>query len=74
MEAYRTNKTSPYGFGRIEVLENFPNSERARALLERLASDRGIVGLMEKYRWKVGVLKELSPAGTTSCKYQKINL
>eukprot|EP01117_Protostelium_nocturnum_P013055 TRINITY_DN4843_c0_g1_i1.p1 TRINITY_DN4843_c0_g1~~TRINITY_DN4843_c0_g1_i1.p1 ORF type:complete len:346 (+),score=130.25 TRINITY_DN4843_c0_g1_i1:273-1310(+) len=62
----RPNKTikKEMRFGNIQVLD-LPNSSKARELLERLANDRGIVAVMEKHNWKVGLLREMSPAEVT---------
>ncbi|KAF0464692.1 WLM-domain-containing protein [Gigaspora margarita] len=54
-----------YTFHKIEVIEHFPNPDRARALLEKLRDDRGIRGIMSHYKWSVGILQELSPAEKT---------
>lgn len=40
-----------------------PPSEAALALLHRLAADPGIVGIMNKHKWSVGILKEMPPEG-----------
>ena len=58
-----TTPQSQYGFERIEVLEALPNSEHARRILQRLASDPGIRHVMETHRWKVGLLAEMYPEG-----------
>ncbi|CAG8552566.1 3630_t:CDS:2, partial [Ambispora leptoticha] len=50
-----------YKFHQIQVLEDFPSPEKARELLERLSEDRGIRGIMEKHKFSVGILAELSP-------------
>ncbi|CAG8741896.1 31629_t:CDS:2 [Racocetra persica] len=47
---------SKYTFHKIEVIEHFPNPDRARALLEKLRDDRGIRGIMSHYKWSVGIL------------------
>ena len=60
-----------FGFQRIEPLAIDPNTnqpythpppEEARLLLERLANDAGIVAVMKKYEWSVGLLTELPPS------------
>jgi hypothetical protein len=61
--AYSTRKYQSSRIGRIDVLD-LPNADKARAILERLANDRGIAALLEKYNWNLGVLKELSPSVT----------
>ncbi|CAG8452806.1 852_t:CDS:2 [Acaulospora morrowiae] len=57
--------SNTYTFHQIEVIEHFPNPEKARALLERLRDDRGIRAIMLHYKWSVGTLRELSPAERT---------
>lgn len=54
---------SSYRFGRIEVLPHLPHQEQARAILEELASDPGILACMAKHQWHVGCLSELYPEG-----------
>jgi len=53
-------------FARFEEW-NFPRlsppPSEARALLHRLASDAGILGVMKKHGWKVGLLSEMPPEG-----------
>lgn len=44
---------------------NSQSPAEALNLLKALASDPGIVGIMEKYRWKVGVLSEFAPSMET---------
>lgn len=51
----------PDARGRIRALNSPPPSE-AMALLKRLATDRGVLAIMAKYKWKVGLLKEFPPA------------
>lgn len=60
-----------YTFERIEALSLYegmagvaPPSE-AHALLTRVASDPGVVGIMHRYRWGVGLLTELAPGAGT---------
>lgn len=54
---------SPYRFGRIEILPNLPNQERAREILTSLANDPGILACMRSHQWSVGALAELYPDG-----------
>ncbi|KAL0311279.1 UNVERIFIED_CONTAM: hypothetical protein Sangu_2422600 [Sesamum angustifolium] len=57
----------PYIFGSglclalIRLLN--PPASRALELLHRLASDPGIVAIMNKHRWRVGILTEMAPVG-----------
>ncbi|CAO3658244.1 unnamed protein product [Umbelopsis vinacea] len=50
-----------YNFHKITVIEEFPEPEKARKLLERLRDDRGIRHVMKQYQWSVGELTELTP-------------
>ncbi len=52
-----------YGFQRIETLNNafLPDHQRASDILEELASDPGILRVMEACKWKVGCLSEMMP-------------
>ena len=52
-----------YGFQRVDVLPHLPEQERARRLLTELASDPGVLHVMEKYQWSVGALCEMYPEG-----------
>lgn len=63
-----------FGFRRIEPLHSDPNTHEpyqhpppaeARALLERLANDPGIVAVMKKHEFSVGLLTELPPTMET---------
>ncbi|KAL7752515.1 hypothetical protein RI367_002049 [Sorochytrium milnesiophthora] len=62
---------SKYTFHNIHPLEHFPSPESARKLLERLRDDRGIVAIMNHYKWSVGSLIELSPAEKTILGYNR---
>ncbi|KAK4420563.1 hypothetical protein Salat_2006700 [Sesamum alatum] len=58
----------PYIFGDFRTLslpgiELNPPASRALELLHRLASDPGIVAIMNKHRWRVGILTEMAPVG-----------
>ncbi|KAL0327974.1 UNVERIFIED_CONTAM: hypothetical protein Scaly_2230000 [Sesamum calycinum] len=58
----------PYIFGDFQTLslpgiELNPPASRALELLHRLASDPGIVAIMNKHRWRVGILTEMAPVG-----------
>ncbi|KAL8506848.1 hypothetical protein ACS0TY_017662 [Phlomoides rotata] len=44
-------------------IELDPPASRALALLHKLASDPGIVAIMNKHRWRVGILTEMAPVG-----------
>ena len=60
-----------FSFRRVEPLVVDPNTgqpythpppDDARQLLERLANDIGILAIMRKYEWSVGLLTELPPS------------
>jgi hypothetical protein len=55
-----------YTFQRLAPLPGLAHPEKALAVLERLASDRGVRAIMEKHQWSVGVLSELDPASSTT--------
>ncbi|CAG8542394.1 462_t:CDS:2 [Ambispora gerdemannii] len=57
-----THSMTQYKFHQIQVLEHLPFPEKARQILERLSEDRGIRAIMERHKFSVGVLAELSPA------------
>mmetsp|Transcript_50106 Transcript_50106/g.160441 ORF Transcript_50106/g.160441 Transcript_50106/m.160441 type:complete len:287 (+) Transcript_50106:57-917(+) len=73
LQARRSRPTGPagppsgeYTFQDYRVLQPpglTPPSSDALNLLHRLASDPGIVGVMEKHKYKVGVLTEMPPEG-----------
>ena len=54
-------------FGAVETLPTpagtTPSRERARELLMRLATDPGVVGVMDLHGWDVGKLCEMPPEG-----------
>ncbi|CAI5729288.1 unnamed protein product [Peronospora effusa] len=52
-----------YRFHAIEPLRNFQDKEKAQEILEKLAKDRGILAVLAKHKWSVGVLAEMSPDG-----------
>ncbi|XP_024527001.1 uncharacterized protein LOC112345127 isoform X2 [Selaginella moellendorffii] len=58
----------PYTFQDFKTLQlpgvqMTPPPPKALELLHALASDRGIIAIMNKYRWRVGVLSEMAPEG-----------
>jgi WLM domain len=55
--------SNPNGFGKIEILPNMPDQDKARDILNQLASDPGILACMKKHNWYVGSLAELYPEG-----------
>ncbi|KAG0370012.1 WLM domain-containing protein [Gamsiella multidivaricata] len=60
-----------YTFGDIQVLPQFSQQDKARAVLERLKRDKGIIGIMKLHKWQVGSLIELSPAEKTILGYNR---
>lgn len=62
---------SQYTFHRLTVIEEFPQPERARAILEKLRDDRGIRGIMQQRKWSVGELTELTPFEKTILGYNR---
>jgi hypothetical protein len=43
--------SSSYRFHDIQVLQNFPDHQKARDILYRLATDKGILAVMEKHKY-----------------------
>lgn len=64
--------TSEYTFDRVEPLNFLPRQEEARAYLHKIKNDRGVQAVMEKYKWKVGLLTELDPAFNTNHESRKL--
>jgi hypothetical protein len=59
----RVTSYSAYRFHAIQTLPGLPMEEKARGILEELASDPGVLAVMEKFKWSVGALCELYPEG-----------
>jgi len=56
----------PYTFQKFEAWQHpglSPGASEALKLLHRLAADPGVVGIMTKHRWTVGLLSEMPPEG-----------
>eukprot|EP00850_Spirogloea_muscicola_P000981 SM000003S11226 [mRNA] locus=s3:1739882:1744360:+ [translate_table: standard] len=58
----------PYTFAEFRVLhlpniELVPPPSKALQLMHKLASDPGIVALLSKYKWRIGIMTELAPVG-----------
>ena len=53
--------------GKLQVLQGpewqTPPPPKALSLLRRLANDPGIVGIMKKHDWRIGLLEEMPPEG-----------
>ncbi|KAG0002509.1 hypothetical protein BGZ80_009883 [Entomortierella chlamydospora] len=67
----RTLDDDKYTFGAIQVLPQFNEQDKARAVLERLRQDKGIIGIMKLHKWQVGSLIELSPAEKSILGYNR---
>ncbi|CAH0518565.1 unnamed protein product [Peronospora belbahrii] len=59
----RNALSTSYCFHAIEPLKTFTDKEMAQEILEKLANDRGILAVMAKHKWSVGVLAEMLPDG-----------
>ncbi|XP_015061587.1 uncharacterized protein LOC107007476 isoform X2 [Solanum pennellii] len=58
----------PYVFGDFRTLhlpgiELNPPASKALKLMHKLAADPGIVAIMNKHRWRVGIMTEMAPEG-----------
>ncbi|KAI9489856.1 WLM domain-containing protein [Zychaea mexicana] len=67
----QSTTSSQYTFHRITVIDEFPQPEQARKLLERLRDDRGIRAIMQQRKWSVGELTELTPFEATILGYNR---
>lgn len=61
---------SEYCFEKIVPLDWLPEKERALDLLTRLSKDRGVIAVLQKYKWRIGVLTELDPASNTNSSHE----
>lgn len=50
-------------FHSYRALPQFRDAQRAMEILQRLGTDPGFVAVMQKHKWKVGVLSEMYPDG-----------
>ncbi|CCX06470.1 WLM domain-containing protein [Pyronema domesticum] len=55
-----------YTFTTLRALPHLPDPKRSLDYLERLRNDAGIMAVMKKYKWTVGVLAEMEPIGNTN--------
>ncbi|GAQ92260.1 Protein involved in sister chromatid separation and/or segregation [Klebsormidium nitens] len=60
--------TGPYVFADFRTLQLpgillHPPETKALKLMHKLASDPGVVAIMNKYKWRVGIMTELAPEG-----------
>lgn len=51
-----------FKFNDIKALTKYPDYEKAQSILERLADEKGIQGIMQKHHLNVGLLTEFDPA------------
>ena len=65
---------STYTFHRLVSLPYLPNAHLATDLLDRLRHDRGIIGIMKKYKWSVGALVEMDPGEHTYVDHKTLGL
>lgn len=68
----QTMAHSKYTFDRVEPLDFLPKPEEARAMLLRIKNDAGVQAIMERYKWRVGLLTELDPALNTTHESRKL--
>ncbi len=63
LNALSRKKAPEYGFKRIETLNDafLRDHQRARDILEELASDQGILNMLAAHKWNVGCLSEMMP-------------
>lgn len=54
-----------YTFHKLVPLPFLPNPEKSLQMLQKLRADRGILAIMNRYKWSVPVLTELDPASNT---------
>lgn len=67
MATFNSKKDLQDRIGKLQVLEGYewqtPPPSKALSLLRRLANDPGIVGIMKKHDWRIGILEEMPPEG-----------
>lgn len=67
MSAFNSKKDLQDRIGELQVLHGpewqTPPPSKALSLLRRLANDPGIVGIMKKHDWRIGILEEMPPEG-----------
>ena len=67
----KSDLANPYRFHDIHTLSGFDDEARARAILQDLSSDPGVIAVMKKHKWSVGCLSEMYPE-VIRCKISKI--
>ncbi|KAK0674749.1 putative zinc metallo proteinase [Cercophora samala] len=55
-----------FTFHTLSVLQHLPNAQKSLSFLQRLKEDPGIVHVMEKHGYSVGLLTEMDPMANTS--------
>ncbi|KAK4644934.1 hypothetical protein QC761_309315 [Podospora bellae-mahoneyi] len=55
-----------FTFHTLSALPHLPNSQRSLSFLQRLKEDPGIVHVMKKHEYSVGLLTEMDPIANTS--------
>ncbi|KAJ2631649.1 hypothetical protein H4R22_001824 [Coemansia sp. RSA 1290] len=72
---YRTHDplgiSDEYGFGSFEVLPISHRQNEALSMLQKLARDQGVKEIMQKHKYRVGVLRELHPQERTILGYNR---
>lgn len=72
----KTGKATPapalseYCFEKVVPLDWLPQKEKALELLTRLTKDRGVIAVLQKYKWRIGILTELDPASNTNSDHE----
>ncbi|KAJ2448642.1 hypothetical protein EV183_005335 [Coemansia sp. RSA 2336] len=72
---YRTHDSlgtsDEYGFGSIKTLPISHRRNEAQSMLQKLARDQGVKAIMQKHKYRVGVLQELHPQERTILGYNR---
>ncbi|KAI9479699.1 WLM domain-containing protein [Coemansia mojavensis] len=72
---YRTHDplgtSDEYGFGSFEALPISHRQNEALSMLQKLARDQGVKEIMQKHKYRVGVLRELHPQERTILGYNR---
>lgn len=67
MAAFNSKKDLQDRIGKLQVLQGpewqTPPPSKALSLLRRLANDPGIIGIMKRHDWRIGILEEMPPEG-----------